>query len=166
VLDFLQRLWLAKRKTNRHVASNVVYCPTLPPSDVRRLQPPHFHNLNRACTKPIGTTNIILSASNSWDQAHSKAAYWTAISIIITKYLNTFCLPVKTLISWKHTKVAVQRTQLTSPVYGDRLQQFLCVSELSSSVPCQITATVSPREGYPELPDLSDTPLPYSIHMT
>jgi hypothetical protein len=40
-----------------------------------------------------------------------------------------------------------------------------CISlaaELNSSVPCKIAAPVSPREGYPELPGLSDNPHPYS----
>jgi hypothetical protein len=39
--------------------------------------------------------------------------------------------------------------------------RFSVVAEHKSSFPCKTAATVSPREGYPELPDLSDNPLSY-----
>jgi len=37
------------------------------------------------------------------------------------------------------------------------------VAEHSSCLPCKIAAIVSPREGCPESPDVSDNPLPYSV---
>jgi hypothetical protein len=43
----------------------------------------------------------------------------------ITAYLKNFCLPVKTLISWKHTKVAAHRTQLPLPVWRGVTTTFL-----------------------------------------
>jgi hypothetical protein len=39
---------------------------------------------------------------------------------------------------------------------------FPVVAELNSSAPCKPAAPVSPRERYPELPDLSDNHRPYS----
>jgi hypothetical protein len=42
---------------------------------------------------------------------------------------------------------------------------FSVVAELNSAVPCKIAEPVPPREVYPELPDLSDNPRPYSNYM-
>jgi hypothetical protein len=41
---------------------------------------------------------------------------------------------------------------------------FSVVEEISSPVFCKIAAPVSPRRGYPKLPDLSGNPRPYSIY--
>jgi hypothetical protein len=125
VLNFKQRLWLAKRKTSWHATGNVRYCPTLPPSALRHLRPPHVHNLNRSYTKHTGTSNVTVSAANSSNQAHSSAVYWTPTNLIITAYLKKICLPVNTLISWKHTKVVVHWTQLTLPVWRQVTAAFL-----------------------------------------
>ena len=51
VFNFKQRLWLAKRKTNWHVARNVAYCPTLPSSAIGHLRRHHVHNMNRSLHK-------------------------------------------------------------------------------------------------------------------
>jgi hypothetical protein len=40
--------------------------------------------------------------------------------------------------------------------------RFSVVAELNSAVPRKIAAPVSSREGYPELPDISDNPHHYS----
>jgi len=52
-------------------------------------------------------------------------------------------------------------THCTSMATGHN--RFFVLVELSLSLPCKIAATVSPRERYPGLPDLSDNPLPYSV---
>jgi hypothetical protein len=54
-------------------------------------------------------------------------------------------------------------TQLTLPVWRAGHNRFSVVAEHNSFLTCKIVATVSPGEGYPELPDLSDNPLPYCI---
>jgi hypothetical protein len=36
------------------------------------------------------------------------------------------------------------------------------IADVASYVPCKTAAAVSPREGCPELPDLSDKPHPYA----
>jgi hypothetical protein len=41
--------------------------------------------------------------------------------------------------------------------------KFFVVEELSSRAFCKVAAPVSPKRGYPELPDLSDNPLPSYI---
>jgi hypothetical protein len=38
--------------------------------------------------------------------------------------------------------------------------RFSVVEELSSPACCKIAAPVSPKRGYPELPELSENPLP------
>jgi len=50
---------------NLQTASNARYCPTLQPSAIRYLRPPHVHNLNRSYTKPTEACTITHSASNS-----------------------------------------------------------------------------------------------------
>jgi hypothetical protein len=70
--------------------------------------------------------------------------------------LKTFCLPVKTLDSWEHTNEAVHWKQLTVTVWRQVTTSFLLLEELSSPACCNIAAAVSPKRGYPELPDLSD----------
>jgi hypothetical protein len=42
--------------------------------------------------------------------------------------------------------------------------RFAVVEDLSSHAFCKIVATVSPRRGYPELPDISDNPLTSYIY--
>ena len=71
-------------------------------------------------------------------------------------------MPVKTLISSRHTKVAVHCTQLTLPAWRRVTAGFCEVAVHSSFLRCKIGATVSPREWYPVLPDLSDHTLPYN----
>jgi hypothetical protein len=43
--------------------------------------------------------------------------------------------------------------------------RFSVVEELSPPACCNIAAAVSPKRGYPELPDLSDNPLPSSTEI-
>jgi hypothetical protein len=52
-------------------------------------------------------------------------------------------------------------THCTSMATGHN--RFSVLAEHSLSLLCKIAATVSPREGYLELPDLPDNPLPYSF---
>jgi hypothetical protein len=62
----------------------------------------------------------------------------------------------------KHTSgCTLDATHYTSMAAGHK--RFSVLAEHSLAFPCKIAATVSPREGYPELPDLSDNPFPYSI---
>ena len=51
-------------------------------------------------------------------------------------------------------------THFTSMVSGN--SRFSVVAEHGSSLSCKIAASVLPREGYPELPELSDNRLPSS----
>ena len=53
----------------------------------------------------------------------------------------------------------MEAAQFTNMVAGHN--RFSVVAEHNSFLTCKTVATVSPREGYPELPDLSDNPLPY-----
>jgi hypothetical protein len=43
-------------------------------------------------------------------------------------------------------------------------KRFFVIEELSSHAFCKIAAPVSPIREYPELPDLSDNPLPSYIY--
>ena len=58
----------------------------------------------------------------------------------------------------------MEATHFNSMVTG--LNMFSVVEELSSPAFCKIAALVSPKRGYPELPDLSDNPCPSYICFT
>ena len=112
-MNFKQHLQLLKTKTTRHVAGNVGYCPTLQLSAIRHLRPPHGYSLNRSYTKSTGSINISHSASGSQNHTHSNVVNWAATNSIVTANLKKVCLPTKTFISWKHTKVAGHCTLYT-----------------------------------------------------
>jgi len=56
-----------------------------------------------------------------------------------------------------------EATHFTNMVTGHN--RFSVVEELSSPAFCKTAAPVSPRRGYPELPDLTDNPLPSSLYI-
>ena len=58
--------------------------------------------------------------------------------------------------------MAVHSTQFTLPPWRRVTVGVCVVAERSSFLPCKIGATVSPREWYPELADLSDRTLLYT----
>jgi hypothetical protein len=90
-------------------------------------------------------------------------------SILNYNKFNNNCMVAEDLLACKnfdflktHTSgCTVDATHCTSMATGHN--RFSVLAEHSLFFPCKITTTVSPREGYPELPDLSDNPLPYSI---
>jgi hypothetical protein len=136
---------------------NVGYCPTLPLSAIWHLRPPHVYRLNRSYTKRTDASSIIHSAFDNENQAQSNVVYWTATDLITAAGSKTFCLPVNTFISWEHRYEVVrtlEATQFTNMATGHN--RFSVVEERSSHTFCKIAATVSLRERYHELPDLSD----------
>jgi hypothetical protein len=157
-MNFKQHLQLLKTKTTRHVAGNVGYCRKLQLSAIRHLRPPHGYSLNRSYTKSTGSINISHSASGSPNCAHSNVVNWAATNSIVTANLKKVCLPTKTLISWKHTKVAVHCTLDTVHCTLDTIHstnmatvhnRLSVTEELSSHAFCKIVAPVSPRRRVP-----------------
>ena len=86
---------------------------------------------------------------------------------MVTAKVNKVCLSARNLISWKHTKVesgcTLDTIRFTSMATG--CNRFSVIEELRSLAFCKITASVSPRREYPELPNLYDNPLPSYIHI-
>jgi hypothetical protein len=123
-LKFKQHLWLLKRQTSWHVAGNVGYCPTLPPSAIRHLRPHHVYSLHRCYTKPTEASNITHTTTNSLNRALSNVVYWTTTDIITTAQLKNFRVPAKTLISWEQRKEAVHWKQLTLPIWRQLVAGF------------------------------------------
>jgi hypothetical protein len=162
VVKFKEQFWIAKRKINCYVAGNVGYCPTLPLSAVRHLLPPHVNNRNRSYTKLTGTVNIILSPSDSYSHAHSKAVYWTTTNLIIKCILRESlhaCKNFDFLITHKSGST-LDATHCTRMATGHNSSSV--AAEHNSSLPCKTATPVSPRERHPELRDLSDISLPFS----
>ena len=162
MLTFKKHFWLTKRKSNCHVASNVGYCPTLSLSAIRHLRPPHVNNRNRSYTKLTGNVNITLSSPASYSHAHSKAVYWTATNLIINCILKESLRACKKFDFLKIHKNGsiLEETDCTSMATGHKNSSE--AAERNSSLPCKTAAPVSPSEGYPELPDLSDNSLLFS----
>jgi hypothetical protein len=71
----------------------------------------------------------------------------------------TFCLSVKTFISseLRNDADTLEASHCSNMAIGH--SRFSVVEELSSPAFCKFAAPVSTRWSYPELPELSDSPL-------
>jgi hypothetical protein len=144
------------------VAGNVGYCSTLPSSGIRHLTSPDVYNVNRSYTKPIDASRITQCICHIKSSPHER-------SMLNCDKCNNNCTVKEVLLACKNfdffktqnSGCTLEATHFKNTATGHN--RYCVIQELRSSVFCKIVAPVASRRGYPELPDLSENPRPYSI---